>query len=58
MPAWWFCLILSGLWLLTGILHAINGRTDLVLILYLAAALLSAILGIIKYILAQKSSSK
>ena len=46
------------LWLLTGILHAINGRTDLVLILYLAAALLSAILGIIKYILAQKSSSK
>ena len=58
MPAWWFWLILSSLWLLTGILHAINGRTDLVLILYLAAALLSAILGIIKYILAQKSSSK
>ena len=57
MPAWWFWLILSGLWLLTGILHAANGRTGIALIFYFSAALLSAVLGLSKRFCDQRGAS-
>lgn len=57
MPTWWFWLILSGLWLLTGILHAANGRTGIVLILYFSAALLSAVLGLSKRFCDQRGAA-
>ena len=48
MAQWWFWLMLSGLWMTTGILHAANGRTGIILLLYFSVAALSGVLGLSK----------
>jgi len=51
---WWFWLLLSCLWLVTGSLNALNGRSPTAFLLQFTAALLSAALAVIKLIRSRK----
>ena len=48
MVPWWFWLVLSGCWLVTGILNAVNGRSPIALVLYFLTAIFFAVLSILK----------
>lgn len=54
MTKWWFWLILSGIWIVSGIVNIIDGASKASIIYDFFAAALMAVLGFCRFFLQKK----